>query len=143
MIIADTSALIALYNSREPAHDSVSRFVAANVEPLVVSPYVVAEIDYLVTTRWGVDAEVAVLRELAGGAYELPDIAPTDVARCVELIDRYRDQGIGIADASMVTLAQRYGTRTILTLDHRHFGMLRPLDGGRFRVVPTRTPSRR
>jgi hypothetical protein len=36
-----------------------------------VSPYVVAEVDHLVATRVGVDAQVAVLEELSGGAYEL------------------------------------------------------------------------
>jgi predicted nucleic acid-binding protein len=33
-------------------------------------------------------------------------------------------------------LAQRFGTRRILTLDRRHFDVLRPLDGGRFTLVP-------
>lgn len=39
--------------------------------PFVVSPYVTAELDYLVATRRGTAAELAVLGELAGGAYEL------------------------------------------------------------------------
>ena len=34
-------------------------------------------------------------------------------------------------------LADRYHTRTILTLDHRHFTTLRPLTGGRFTLLPT------
>jgi predicted nucleic acid-binding protein len=53
-----------------------------------------------------------------------------------EVISRYRDQGIGLADASIVVLAQRYRTRTIATLDHRHFDVLRSLDDGRFEVLP-------
>ncbi len=52
------------------------------------------------------------------------------------IIARYRDLGIGLADASMVVLAQRYRTRTILTLDHKHFSVLRPLGGGLFKIVP-------
>lgn len=52
------------------------------------------------------------------------------------MVARYRDQEIGVADASNVVLAARFHTRTIATLDHRHFDVLRPLDGGRFRVVP-------
>ena len=52
------------------------------------------------------------------------------------MIERYRDQAIGVADASIVVLADRYRTREVLTLDHRHFGVLRPLSGGRFKLLP-------
>ncbi len=102
----------------------------------MVSPYVVAELDYLLGTRAGVDAELAVLAELARGAYVLPELGPADIGRAATVIRRYRDQAIGIADASIVVLADRYGTRRILTLDHRHFDVLRPLSGGRFTVLP-------
>ena len=52
------------------------------------------------------------------------------------MIARYRDQAIGVADASIVVLADRYRTREVLTLDHRHFDVLRPLSGGRFKLLP-------
>jgi hypothetical protein len=35
-----------------------------------------------------------------------------------------------------VVLADRYRTRTIVTLDRRHFEVLRPMNGRRFSVVP-------
>ena len=136
MIIADTSGLLALYNRREPAHVAVAQAVTAAVEPLVVSPYVVAELDYLLATRLGVEAEIAVLRELAAGAYEHAVLATDDLAACAEVVGRYRDQAIGVTDASLVVLADRYRTRTVLTLDRRHFNALRPLTGGRFTLLP-------
>ena len=136
MLIADTSALLALYNEREPAHDEVRRVVEAEPEPLVVSPYVVAELDYLIATRIGVDAELAMLDELGGGAYHLAEISAEDLAVARSAVDRYRDQRIGVADASIVVLAARFATRSILTLDHRHFSVVRPQSGGRFRILP-------
>jgi uncharacterized protein len=33
-------------------------------------------------------------------------------------------------------LADERRTRTVLTLDHRHFDVVRPLDGGHFSVLP-------
>ena len=135
MIIADTSGLLALFNRREPAHERVALAVAEAPGPLVVSPFVVAELDYLVATRLGVDAELAVLRELAAGAYEISSLGPGDLEVCAEVVARYRDQEIGVTDASLVVLARRHQTRTILTLDRRHFGVLRPLDGGHFKLV--------
>ena len=47
-----------------------------------------------------------------------------------------RHQAIGVADASIVVLAERYRTRTIASLDHRHFDVLRSLGGGHFEVLP-------
>ncbi|MEX2458713.1 MAG: VapC toxin family PIN domain ribonuclease [Actinomycetota bacterium] len=135
-MIADTSGLLAFFNRSEPRHDDVRRTVEALDEPLVVSPYVVAELDSLVATRVGVDAEVAMLGELAGGAYDLAVFEVDDLSRASALVERYRDRAIGVADASIVVLADRYRTREVLTLDRRHFEALRPLSGGRFKLLP-------
>jgi predicted nucleic acid-binding protein len=135
-VIVDTSALLAFFDTDEPDHEAVSRVLGAATEPLVVSPFVVAELDYLVVSRLGVSAELAVLRELTGGAWDLPAIDVDKLASAHAVIERYADQSIGIADASNVILADAYRTRTIVTLDHRHFDILRPLGGGRFRILP-------
>lgn len=136
MIVADTSGLLALFNAGEPRHEDVRRAVEREPDPMVVSPYVVAEVDYLVATRLGVDAELRVLDELAGGAYHLAGMNEADLRAAARVVARYKDQEIGVADASVVVLASRHGTRSILTLDHRHFSVLRPLEGGRFRLLP-------
>ena len=135
-MIVDTGALLAFFDTDEPDHGTVSAVLGGAREPLVVSPYVVAELDYLVASRLGVSAELAVLRELTGGAWDLPaiDVEALDQARAV--IERYADQKVGVADAWNVILAERYRTRTIVTLDRRHFDVLRPLSGGRFRILP-------
>jgi predicted nucleic acid-binding protein len=136
-VIVDTSALLAYFDTGEPDHDKVSDVIDRSGEPLVVSPYVVAELDYLIATRVGIEAELAALHELAGGAWELAAFGvPDDLNEVVSIIKKYRDQHIGAADASNVVLADRHHTRTIATLDRRHFEVLRPLSGGRFSVVP-------
>lgn len=140
MIIVDTSALLAFWNEDENNHERVSGFLADNKEDLVVSPYVVGELDYLVTTRLGVDHELAMLRELASGAYLLANFGEEDLDSAATIIGRYRDQQVGVTDASLVVLAHRYRTRSILTLDRRHFEVLRPLSGGRFSIVPRSDP---
>lgn len=136
MSTADTSGLVAFFSESGQHHQAVAAWLEKNDEVMVVSPYVIAEFDYLVATRKVVDAELAVLKERAGGAYELAALDAEDLSAARQVIARYRDLGIGLADASQVVLAQRYRTRTILTLDHKHFSVLRPLGGGTFKVVP-------
>lgn len=135
-MIVDTSALLAFFDLDESAHQDVADVIDGTTEQLVVSPYVIAELDYLLATRRGVDAELAVLRELAGGAWELPAIRAEDLTAAAVVIGKYADQQIGITDASLVVLAERYSTRTVLTLDRRHFAVIRPLTGGRFTIRP-------
>jgi hypothetical protein len=135
-LIADTSGLLAFFNRDEPDHARVAAEVEAATEPLVVSPYVVAELDYLVATRLGIAAELTILDELAGGAYHLAAFGLAELARARAVVKRYQDQQIGVADASIVVLADLHRTREVLTLDRRHFDVLRPLSGGRFRLRP-------
>ncbi|MGQ0631895.1 MAG: PIN domain-containing protein [Sporichthyaceae bacterium] len=135
-MIVDTSALFAFFDDRDPDHGAVSAAITAATEPLVVSPYIVAELDYLILSRRGVPAEVAALRELAGGAWDLAAFGPADIAKAIEVSERYSDHKIGVADASTVVLAAHHRTRTIATLDRRHFKVLRPLNGGRFTLLP-------
>jgi predicted nucleic acid-binding protein len=135
-VIADTSGLLAYYNINEPAHEAVRNAIETSDGPLVISPFVIAELDYLLATRVSIDAELAVLTELSSGAYELPALACADLAACSAVIGKYRDQDVGVTDASLVVLAERYATRTILTLDRRHFQVLRPLQGKRFTLLP-------
>jgi len=134
VILADTSGLLSLYNRREPTHPSVAEAVAQEQGPLVVSPYVVAELDYLVSTRLGADAEQRVLAELASPAYVLAAIDRDDLRACTELVSRY--PGIGVTDASMLVLADRLGIDRVLTLDRRHFEMVRSPSGRALAIVP-------
>lgn len=135
-VIVDTSALLAFFDGSEPDHAAVTDVIGSTTGLLVVSPYVVAELDYLVATRMGVAIELAVLDEMCGGAWHLADFDRGDLERARAVIDAYADRAIGVADASNVILADRHRTHAVVTLDHRHFDILRPLSGGRFAVLP-------
>lgn len=135
-MIIDTSAIVAAYDDGDPHHNDVKAALLVAHEPLILSPYVIAEADYLMTERHGVTTELTMLRDFIGGAWDLTDFDRHDLVAAIAVIDRYSDQRIGVTDASIVVLAKRYDTRTIATLDRRHFEVLRPLQGGRFEIVP-------
>lgn len=136
MVIVDSSAVLAAYLDCEMLHADVKVALDAADAPLVLSPYVIAEVDHLLLQRRGVMTELAVLRDHAGGAWELAQFDEADLNAATDVIAKYADEDIGVTDASIVVLAKRYGTRTIATLDRRHFEVLRPLDGGWFTIVP-------
>jgi predicted nucleic acid-binding protein len=136
VLICDTSGLIAYFDASDAHHAQVSATIEADPGPFVVSPYVLAELDYLLATRRGVQAELAALSELSGGAWELPGYDGPDIRRALDVVDRYQDQNVGLADASLVILAARYRTNRLLTLDHRHFRVMRTVAGKPFSLLP-------
>lgn len=136
MILCDTSALLAVFDGSEPRHAASRVVLDAEPGPFVLTPFVVAETDYMVERNAGVDAELAFLSLIADGFFDLVSFGAVDVGRAIGVVERYRDLGIGIADASIVVLAERLATRRIFTLDRRHFAALRPLQGGEFELLP-------
>ena len=136
MIILDTGAMFSYLVASDPHHEAVASIFATNSEGFVLSPFVIAELDYFVMTRLGVRTELAFLADIASGAYELPMLSAADLIACAGVIDKYADQRVGVTDASLVVLAERYQTRRICTLDHRHFGVMRGTDGTPFELLP-------
>lgn len=136
MILLDSGGLYAALVESETWHAAARDVLEAEPGPLVLSPVTLRELDHLLLSRAGVRTETAFLRDVAEGAYELAAFGSEDVAAAVEVIERYRDLGIGLADASIVVLAGRYRTNRVLTLDERHFRALRTPTGEPFAVLP-------
>jgi hypothetical protein len=97
---------------------------------------VLAELDYLVARKLGVDAELMMLEDVAAGAYHLVPMDASQVAGARTIVDRYRDLDIGVTDASIVAIVTKYGTADVLTLDERHFRTMRSAKGRTFRLLP-------
>lgn len=135
-LIVDAGALYAQADADEPRHASVRAVLEQEREPLVTSELAVAEAEYLILDRLGIDVELAFLEDLAEGTFivECLDRARLRAARDVVL--RYRDLRLGLADASLVVIAERYATRRLLTFDERAFRAVVPLQGGAFTLLP-------
>ena len=136
MIVLDTSAVFAALVPDQRQHEPARDALAAESGRRLLSPFVLAELSYLLATRGGVERELRMLEEVARGAYELVSFPAEDVERAAGVIERYRGLGIGLADASVVVLADRYRTNRILTLDERGFRAMQPLSGGHFELLP-------
>lgn len=136
MIILDSSGVYAFKDESADEHVAIRRVLESDPGPFVISPFVLAEVDYLISSRLGQTAEREVLEDVANGAYELAEFGPDDVVTAMELIDRYADLSIGLADASVSVLAARYRTTRLLTLDERDFRPMRPLYGTSFVLLP-------
>lgn len=136
MILLDTSGLLAALFPDQRLHPEASRALRQAEPPLLLSPFVLAELDYLVHRFAGTDAALALLDDVASGAYRLARMEAGDVARARRVMSDYRDLDIGLADASIVVLAREHHIRDVLTLDERHFRVLRGPGETPFRLLP-------
>lgn len=137
-LIIDTSGYLAGTAAKHPLSAAVREILESVTEPPVLSPLVLAEIDYMVLDKVGVAQELAVIDDLTSGAYEIADLDIDDVRAARELAARHRDLKTGITDALNAVLADRYGTNEILTTDQRHFRVITPLSRkfDAFRLLP-------
>jgi predicted nucleic acid-binding protein len=90
----------------------------------------------LLQTRIGAKAEQAFIRAVAAGEFTIEQIEPEDYERIAALTDAYADLPLGFTDASVIAVAERLGTRDVLTTDRRHFGVVRPAHVRALRLLP-------
>lgn len=101
---------------------------------LVIPALAAAEASYLAQTRLGPRGEHVLLTGLA--AMDVAAPTPEDFLRMADLVERYADWPLGGCDASILALAERLGTTTVITYDHRHFGALRTATGEPLTLLP-------
>jgi predicted nucleic acid-binding protein len=109
VIVLDTSGLLAALDADQRHHRRARQVLADDPGPLLLSPFVLAELDFLLLERVGVEAERALLDEVARGAYDLVGFGAAEVAEAADVLG---------------------------TLDERHFRPVRPLWGKAFTLLP-------
>jgi uncharacterized protein len=135
-LILDAAPLVALADAREPQLEALLRIRDEEEGSLVLPAPVAAEVDYLLGVRFGEAARRAFLSDLAAQRYDVACLEAGDYRMVAELDTRYADLGLGLADCSVVVLAERYETRRLLSFDERHFRAVAPLQGGSFELLP-------
>jgi predicted nucleic acid-binding protein len=135
-LVADSGALYALYDADDRHHRAVGDAVAAARGPVIVPSVLLCEVDYLLREFLGIDAELDFLRSLEEGAFLLEPFTTPDLSRARELVERYRDLDLGLADAAVVATAERLHVPTLLTVDERDFRAVTHRNGSAFVLWP-------
>ncbi|MFJ4904170.1 PIN domain-containing protein [Streptomyces sp. NPDC093249] len=140
--VADTNALYRLLDPRHSGHEA-HRKALATISHLVISPLVLAELDYLISQRGGSRKALAAARFIERYAvtrrFEVSSVA-AHLSTAIAVAEGYADadggKGVGLTDAMNVALAAAHGTEVLFTTD-RHYRMIRPLTGHpAFRLLP-------
>ncbi len=135
-LIADSGGIYALYDADDAHHASVSKTVENETGAIIIPVVILAELDYLLREFLGIDAELAFLDDLLNAAYSLEPLSTNDFLRCRELISQYRNLDLGLADTSVMAVAEQLNIYRILTVDERDFRVVKPKKKKHFIILP-------
>ena len=133
-VLVDTGILYALADADDSWHVQARDWSDEGTELLIVPVTVLPEVAYLLQSRLGPAAELAVIQSAAAGELEVEALRQQDLTRCSEVMRRYPE--IGFVDATIVAMAERLKIEMIATTDRRHFALIKPKHVRAFRLVP-------
>jgi len=134
MILVDAGPLVALLHRDDKNHDLCVKTLRSLREPLATAWPVVTEAMYLLGFSWR--AQDALWEMIDSRGLGLVALDAGDAPRMRDLMRKYRDLPMDVADAALVRIAERQGIRRIFTIDRRDFAVYRPARIGRFSVIP-------
>ena len=125
MILTDTGFWYAFFNSRDKYHKQTVYLMQNLNEGLITTWPVITETSYLLEKALGVSSQLRFISALESDYIEIPDITKQNLGRIQELINKYADLPMDLADASLVILAEELGHGRILSTDMRDFNTYR------------------
>ena len=133
-VLVDAGPLVALIDRGDAHHADCVAALKTIRDPLLTVWPAFTEAMYLLGGSWA--AQNALWSRLETDALTLAPLDAADAPRMRELMDKYRDQPMDLADAALVRIAERESLNRIFTLDKRHFSIYRPGRRRRFAIVP-------
>ena len=132
-VLLDTGVIVALLDRSERMHDACAETVRELEAPLITCEAVIAESCYLLRNLAG--AAEAVIENVASEIFQVPLQLSREAAGVKQILRKYQDRQIDLADACLIRLADEFGTADILTLD-RDFAVYRWGRNKAFRMLP-------
>jgi predicted nucleic acid-binding protein len=133
-VLVDAGPLVALLDRSDAAHEACVGALKTLRAPLITVWPAFTEAMYLLGESWA--GQRALWSRLETEALALAPLDETDAPRMRELMEKYRDLPMDLADAALVRVAERESLTEIFTLDRRHFSVYRSGRRRRFSIVP-------
>jgi predicted nucleic acid-binding protein len=137
-ILVDTSFLVSLINPREERHADCARVATQIVshKQWIVPQTVLTETTYMLDKWLGHHVMRSFVARMNRSDWDIRPIQASDLQRCEELLEQYADSRLDFVDSTLVALSEQLDIDTILTLDRRHFYMIRPKHIPHFTILP-------
>lgn len=106
-------------------------------EPQPLLPdMVLPELGFMILRELGYSVLVRFLQSLVRKELVVERATNHDLTRTAEILEKYADSRIDFVDCVIAAMAERLAIETILTVDQRHFQLIRPKHCSHFNVLP-------
>jgi predicted nucleic acid-binding protein len=133
--LLDTGFLLAVIDADDNLHAACVAALESETNP-ILPDVVLPELAYLILRELGYRTLTSFLRAVAAGELAQAHSTPQDIARAVELLEKYADNKVDFVDCVIVALAERLNLTRVLTVDRRHFTIFRPKHCEYFEIAP-------
>lgn len=125
MILADTSAIVALVDADDRHHRALVRAYEEAPDEWRLPWAILPEVDYLLAEHVGGRAAEAFVADLAAGTWQIEWGKEADLVRARDIAGGHRALRLGLVDTVIMAMAERLRPRAVATLDLRHFGAVK------------------
>lgn len=130
MILVDTGPLVALFDPADRDHERCAALLGDISEPLLTTVPVLTEGFHLLEPNS--PGARGLMTFVADGGLGLWFLDQGSLNRAFELMEKYADTPMDLADASLVAAAERLNAQKIFTLDRKDFSAYRIRRGHRY-----------
>ncbi len=112
--LIDAGLIIALFDRSDKYHQPIRSFLQDNDFRLITTWPAVTEASHMLD--FDVRAQVGLLTWIYRGGLRIHEIDADGIGRAIELSEKYQDQPMDLADATLIVAAEETGIREILSI---------------------------
>jgi uncharacterized protein len=133
--LLDTGFVLALLSPNDNRHEACRRVMQVERSPLLPQ-IVLPELAYMVVRNLGYPPFLSFMRFALAGQPPLVEATAEDLSRAMDIMEQYADSKIDFVDCMVVAMAERMNITRVLTIDRRHFSLVRPRHTMGFEILP-------
>lgn len=117
--LIDAGPVIALFDKSDNHHHNIINFLKKSNYKLYSTWPVITEVTYMLT--FNINVQLDFLNWISKKAIEIIDIDINEIDKLIEMMKKYSDVPMDLADASLLYLAQEYKINKIITIDSDYY----------------------
>lgn len=137
-ILVDTGFWLAINNHNDKHHNKSIKWMVDNQDAnyrLTTTWIVMCEAFFLIKNCVNYQKAVSLFESYSRSEFDIYDLKKESSARVIDIMKKYEDLDVDLADVSLVVLADQLNTGDILTIDVNDFNTLRWNRNKRFKQL--------
>lgn len=117
--LIDAGPIIALFNKKDRYHPQIKEFLKQYTGILTSTWPVITEVSHMLD--FNTQTQIDFLTWISRGGIRIENIEQEDIIRIIELSKKYSDIPMDLADASLVSISEKFDLKEIITIDSEFY----------------------